>query len=210
MWDGTLGVIRATKHAIVTPPDGLPIRAQPYRTGPFKRQIMSDQIHKILKLKVISPRHSAWASPVVIVPKKNGKARFCVDCRQLNNITKKDSYPLPRMEDCLDSSGDAQVFTSLDCTAGYWQVPLRNGDQEKTAFKTQCGIGRDGQRLEDGEVHGYRPNRTGGVRRHCRILANGRLLCRDVHSRGTRNGKDLLPQRASRSVSPEARRQPNG
>jgi len=65
---------------------------------------------------------------VVIVPKKNGKARFCIDYRRLNNITKKDAYPLPRMEDCLDSLGDAQLFTSLDCTAGYWQVPLRKDD----------------------------------------------------------------------------------
>lgn len=74
------------------------------------------------------------------MPKKNGKARFCVDYRRLNGITKKDAYPLPRMEDCLDSLGVAKVFTSLDCTAGYWQVPLRAEDHEKTAFTTHCGI----------------------------------------------------------------------
>ena len=89
MWDGTLGFIRATEHAIVTPPGALPIRAQPYRTGPFKRQIIADQINNMLKLNVIAPSHSAWASPVVIVPKKNGKARFCADYCRLNNITKK-------------------------------------------------------------------------------------------------------------------------
>jgi len=76
---------------------------------------------------------------VVIVPKKNDKARFCVDYRRLNNITKKDAYPLPRMEHFFDSLEDVQVFTSLDCTAWYWQVPLRMEDQEKTAFTTHCG-----------------------------------------------------------------------
>jgi len=81
MWDGTLRTIHATKHAIVTPTDAVPIRAQLYRTGPFKRQIIADQLNKMLKLNVIKPSHSAWESPVVIVPKKNGKARFCVDYR---------------------------------------------------------------------------------------------------------------------------------
>jgi len=103
MWNGTLGTIHATENSIVTPADAVPIRAQPYRTGPFKRQIFADQINKLLNLKVIEPSHSAWASPVVIVPKKNVKSRFCVDYRRLNNITKKEAYPLPRMEDFLES-----------------------------------------------------------------------------------------------------------
>jgi len=124
----------------VTPADAIPIRAQPYRTGPFKRQIIADQINKMLKLKVIEPSHSAWPSPVVIVPKKNGKARFCVHFRRLNNITEKNAHPLPRMEDFLESLGDAKVFTSLDCTAGYWKVLLRSADREKTAFTTHAGI----------------------------------------------------------------------
>eukprot|EP00170_Pyropia_yezoensis_P000647 contig_3045_g648 len=125
MWYGTLGVIHATEHVIVTPPGTVLIRSQPYRTGAFKRAIIVDQINKMLKLKVMKPCHSDWASPVVIVPKQNGKARFCVDYRRLNKITKKDAYALPRMEDCLDSLGDAKVITLLDCTGGPWQVPLR-------------------------------------------------------------------------------------
>jgi len=139
MLDGTLGVIRASEHAIDTSPDALHIWAQPYRTRPLKRQVISDQMNKMLKLNVIATSYSAWASFVVIVPKKNGKARFSVDYRRLNNITKKDAYLLPRMEDCLVSLGDAQVFTSLDCTAAYRQVLLRKDDQEKTAFTAHGG-----------------------------------------------------------------------
>jgi len=94
----------------------------------------------MLKLKVIVPSHSAWASPVVILPKKNGKARYFVDYQRLDSITRKDAYPLPRMEDFLDSLGDAKVFTLLDCSAGYWKKPRRPADREKTAFKTHAGI----------------------------------------------------------------------
>lgn len=124
-WDGALSVLHATEHAILTPPGTVPIRSQPYRTVPFKRVIIVDQISRMLKLKVIKPSHSDWASPVVIMPKKNGKARFCVDYRRWNKILKKNAYPLPRIEDSLDSLGDAKVFTSLDCSAGYWQIPLQ-------------------------------------------------------------------------------------
>jgi len=94
MWDGTLGTIHSTEHAIVTRTDAVPIRAQPYRTGPFKRQIIADQINNILNLKVIEPIHSASEGPIVIFPNKNGKARFCDDYRRLNDITKNDAYPL--------------------------------------------------------------------------------------------------------------------
>lgn len=139
MWDRTIGVIRATEHAIHVPEGAAPIRAQPYRTGAFKRQIIADQVNKMLRMKVIRPSHSDWASPVVIVPKKNGKARFCVDYRRLNAITKKDAYPIPKMDDCLDYLVDATYFTSLDCTADYWQVPLRECDKEKTAFTCHYG-----------------------------------------------------------------------
>jgi len=97
MWDVTRGTVHATEHAIVTLTDAVTIRAQPYGTGPFKRQNIADQINKMLKLKDIEPIHSAWASPVVILLKKNGKSRFCVEYRRLNNITKKDACPLPRM-----------------------------------------------------------------------------------------------------------------
>jgi len=140
MWDGTLSVIGATEHAIVTPSDALFIRTQPNRAGPFERQVISDQIKRMLKLNAIASSHSAWASPVVILPRRTVKAQFCVDYGRLNNIAKTDACSSPRMENCLDSSGDVRVFLSLHCTAEYWQVPLRKGNQEKPAFTTHCGI----------------------------------------------------------------------
>lgn len=77
---------------------------------------------------------------MVVVPKKNGKPPFCVDYRRLNAITKKDTYPIPRMDDCLDSLGEALFFSTLDCTAGYWQIPLNAEDREKTAFTSHMGL----------------------------------------------------------------------
>jgi len=81
----------------------------------------------MLKLNVIAPCHSAQASPVVTVPKKNGKARFCVDYGQLNNITKKEFYPLPRMDDCLDSLEDAQVVLVSRLLRGVLASALTQG-----------------------------------------------------------------------------------
>jgi len=79
MWDGTVGTIHATEHAFVTPADAVPIWAHPYRTSPFKRQLIAAQFNKMLKRNVLEPSHSAWASPFDILRKKNGKARFCDD-----------------------------------------------------------------------------------------------------------------------------------
>ena len=93
----------------------------------------------MLKLEVIESSQSEWTSPVVLIPKPDGSPRFCVDYRQLNERTVRDSYPLPRMDDCLDSLRDAQFFSTLDCNAGYWQMPLAEEDKPKTAFTCHCG-----------------------------------------------------------------------
>lgn len=140
MWDGRLGTIHATVHRIETDDKVLPIHQAPYRTGLRKREIMTACINAMPKQHVIQASHSEWSSPVVVVPKKNGTPRFCVDYLRLNAVTKKDTYPIPRMDDCLDSLGEAQYFSTLDCTAGYWQVPLRQEDREKTAFTCHDGL----------------------------------------------------------------------
>jgi len=75
----------------------------------------------------------------VLVPKKDGTLRFCVDYRPLNAVSKRDSYPLPRMDECIDSLGEAKVFSTLHCNTGYWQVLIADGDREKTAFVCHKG-----------------------------------------------------------------------
>ena len=96
----------------------------------------------MLREGVIEPAQSALASPVVLVPKSDGSLRFCVDYRRLNAMTIRDSYPLPRMDECIDSLGEASVFSTIDCNSGYWQIPVEEEDRDKTAFVCHAGLYR--------------------------------------------------------------------
>jgi len=139
LWSGHLGSIKATEHRIELKPGSKAVRLNPYRMGPRTRELIKDQVDRVLKLEVIEPSQSEWASPVVLILKLDGSPRFCIDYRQLNDRTVRDSYPSPRMDDCLDSLGDAQFFSTLDCIAGYWQIPPAEEDKPKTAFTCHCG-----------------------------------------------------------------------
>ncbi|KRX61767.1 Retrovirus-related Pol polyprotein from transposon 17.6 [Trichinella sp. T9] len=94
----------------------------------------------MLRQDVVEPSSSPWASPIVLVRKKDGSCRFCVDYRQLNNLTRKDAHPLPRIDDTLDALAGAQWFSTLDLASGYWQVEVEPQDREKTAFTTPLGL----------------------------------------------------------------------
>ena len=88
---------------------------------------------------VIQKSHSPWSSPVILVQKRNGDYRFCVDYRRLNEVTKKDTFPLPRIDDLLDLLGKSQFFSSLDLASGYWQIQVAPESRPKTAFVTHQG-----------------------------------------------------------------------
>ena len=105
----------------------------------MEKTFIAEELFRMLKQGLIEKSRGPWASPVVLVQKKNGKLRFCVDYRPLNKVTKRDEYSLLRIDDMLDSLGGAAWFTSLDLASGYWQVEMNPNDREKTAFVTQFG-----------------------------------------------------------------------
>ncbi|TPX32853.1 hypothetical protein SmJEL517_g04106 [Synchytrium microbalum] len=116
-----------------------PIKTAPYRVPHDKRQYIKDRVQELLKNNIVQESRSPWSSPVVLVPKKDGTIRFCVDYRKLNAITVKDSYPLPLQQDLLDTI-DKEFYSTLDLAAGYWQIPVAKEDVSKTAFVTHDGL----------------------------------------------------------------------
>ena len=112
-----------------------------YRRLPLgKKKIVEEHIESMLENKVIVPSTSPWSSPVQLVTKKDGTIRFCIDYRKLNGVTKKNAYPLPRIDETLDSLGGNEWFCSIDLQSGYWQIAMTEEDKEKTAFSSHLGL----------------------------------------------------------------------
>ena len=132
--------MHTAKHRIIVDDTVRPIKQMPYRVSQKERETIQRQVQEMLDDDVIQPSCSPWSSPVVLVKKKDGTFRFCVDYRKLNNVTKKDVYPLPRIDDTFDRLRHSTYFSSMDLKSGYWQIEVDERDREKTAFVTPDGL----------------------------------------------------------------------
>nr|KYP37057.1 Retrovirus-related Pol polyprotein from transposon 297 family [Cajanus cajan] len=100
---------------------------------------LKGQLEDLLEKQLVRPSVSPWGAPVLLVKKKDGGSRLCVDYRQLNRLTIKNKYPLPRIDDLMDQVRGASVFSKIDLRSGYHQIRVKEGDIPKTAFKTRYG-----------------------------------------------------------------------
>jgi hypothetical protein len=127
------------EHAIETL-DAKPIKLRSYRTSQVEQEMIDKEVDEMLANGIIRKSNSPWSFPVVMVDKPDGSKRFCIDYRMLNNVTVKDSYPLPRIHEAIDILHGAKYFSTIDFNAGYWQIPMKQSDIPKTAFVTRKGL----------------------------------------------------------------------
>ena len=120
--------------------DTTPIKQAPYRANPTKMKNLEKEIEYMLQNGIIEPSSSAWSSPCILVPKPDRSYRFCTDYRKVNACTKTDSFPIPRIDDCIDRIGKAKYVSKFDLLKGYWQIPLTKRAQEISAFATPQGL----------------------------------------------------------------------
>ena len=137
--DMNLGRTTLKKCDITTTTDQ-PIRQKPYKTPFHLRDKVEGHIENMLEAGIISPSTSPWSSPIVIVSKKNGETRFCVDYRKLNSVSVPNSYPLPNIDDVLAAFNGAKYFSKLDLKSGYFQIEMTEEAKPKTAFVTHMGL----------------------------------------------------------------------
>lgn len=134
-----LGRMGLVKHCIDTG-DHPPIKQRPYRVSDTQHTLIEEHVSDMLNRGIIQPSTSPWASPVILVKKKDGTDSFVLDYRRLNSVTRKDSYPLPRIDDALEALTESQQYSLMHLMSGYWQVEMHPASREYTAFTTYGGI----------------------------------------------------------------------
>ncbi|KAI3738440.1 hypothetical protein L2E82_28472 [Cichorium intybus] len=130
---------RQVEFRIDLVPGASPIARAPYRLAPTEMRELMSQLQELLDKGFIRPSSSPWGAPVLFVKKKDGSIRMCIDYRELNKITIKNRYPLPRIDDLFDQLQGADYFSKIDLRSGYHQVRVKESDVEKTAFRTRYG-----------------------------------------------------------------------
>ncbi|UYV81563.1 K02A2.6-like, partial [Cordylochernes scorpioides] len=139
LFSSRLGRTNLAKHRIDTE-DAKPIKHKPYRVSAEEQDIIKEQIDEMLREGIIRPSSSPWSFPVILVKKRDDKYRFCVDYRKLNNVTVKGVYPIPRIDEVMDTLQGSTYLSAIDLRSGYWQVEVEERDKEKTAFTTAHGL----------------------------------------------------------------------
>ncbi|BHF84013.1 hypothetical protein SprV_0902716300 [Sparganum proliferum] len=135
----SIGRTSKVQHTINTG-DAKPVWQPPRRIPTRYRDEVDKILDELLKARIIQPSSSPWASLIALVPKKDGSLRLCIDYRRLNAVTVRDSFPLPRLDDTLDTLGSGAWFSTLDLKSGYWQVEIHPKDRHKTAFTVPQGL----------------------------------------------------------------------
>jgi len=135
----TLPPSRIYDHVIPLIPQATPANSRPYRYSPLQKDEIEKQVREMLQAGLITPSMSPFASPVLLVKKKDGSWRFCVDYRKLNDITIKNKFPMPIIDELLDELAGAHYFAKLDMKSGFHQIRMLAADEYKTAFKTHHG-----------------------------------------------------------------------
>ena len=133
------GKTNILEHQIDTG-DARPIRFNARPLSVHKRELLDRALEEMIETKTIRPSNSPWAFPIVLAPKKDGTARLCVDYRPLNAMTRRDAYPVPSISSVMYALGSASIFTTLDCSRGFFQIPVAKADTPKTAFICQRGL----------------------------------------------------------------------
>ena len=124
----------AEEHRIDVVPLTVPIKSKKFRMSPQQEEEVKRQAEEMVKNGIASPSASPWGSNVILVKKRDGSMRFAIDYRKLNDVTVKDSYPMPNVRDIVDRMKGSEYFSKMDMASAYWAIPIREEDKEKTAF----------------------------------------------------------------------------